>query len=276
MKGRRQAWIFNADLTNRSSTRNAPWVTNEVFVILPSATGTFEPSSASAPSPSRRSRADRPDTGPVQNPGELSIRRQAAILTEISKSGPSQLIPAQSPIKQGRFLGRLFHCAGQLSRRGCEEGKVMKIGGFGPGVFQNFNSATDQPVNSLAISAQPGQTVILWGTGLGPVTFADNIAPTPGSLPTAVEVFVGGKSATVSYSGRSPCCSGTDQIVFTVPLNAPAGCWVPVQVRTAGTILSNSTTMAISAAAGSPCAETNNPFAMKFVNGGKLGWLNLF
>ena len=38
------------------------------------------------------------------------------------------------------------------------------------GGLSDFNSATDQPVNSLAISAQPGQTVILWGTGLGPVT----------------------------------------------------------------------------------------------------------
>ena len=87
---------------------------------------------------------------------------------------------------------------------------------------------------------------------------------------------MGGGIRPPSYRRPKSCCSGTDQIVFTVPSNAPTGCWVPVQVRTAGTILSNSTTMAISASAGSPCAEAGNPFAMKFVNGGRLGWLNLF
>jgi uncharacterized protein (TIGR03437 family) len=153
---------------------------------------------------------------------------------------------------------------------------AISSGGFGPGVLQNFNSPTDQPVNSLAISAQLGQVITLWGTGLGPVSFADNVAPTPGSLPTPVEVFVGGKAAVVAYSSRSPCCSGTDQIVFTVPADAPAGCWTPVQVRTEKTIVSNSVTMAIGASAGSPCAEAGNPFATKFAAGGKLGWLNLF
>ena len=148
-------------------------------------------------------------------------------------------------------------------------------GGFGPGVLQNFNSQTDQPVNSLTVPAQPGQTIILWGTGLGPVTFPDNVAPTPGSLMTPVEVFVGGVSAPIAYSGRSPCCSGIDQIVFTVPANAPQGCWVPVQVRTEGAIPSNAVTMAIGPS-GSACSETANPYANKFAAGGKLGWINLF
>lgn len=146
----------------------------------------------------------------------------------------------------------------------------------GPGVLQNYNSPADQPVNSLANPAQPGQVITLWGTGLGPATFPDNVAPTPGSLATPVEVFVGGKSAAVSYSGRSPCCSGTDQIVFTIPNDAPAGCWVPVTVRTEKSIVSNTVTMAISGTAGAPCAEPANPFATKFAAGGKLGWVNLY
>ncbi len=149
-------------------------------------------------------------------------------------------------------------------------------GGFGPGVFQNFNSSADQPVNSLAVSAQPGQAITLWGTGLGPVSYADNIAPAPASLLTPVEVFVGGKVAPILYSGRSPCCSGTDQIVFTVPSDAPAGCWVPVQVRTERTIVSNTATMAIGSSSGSACSEPDNPAATKFIAGGKMGWINAF
>jgi uncharacterized protein (TIGR03437 family) len=118
--------------------------------------------------------------------------------------------------------------------------------GEGPGILQNFISQTDQPINSPTITAQPGQTITLWGTGLGPVSFPDNQAPKAGSLPVKTEVFVGGVSAAVQYSGRTPCCSGTDQIVFQVPNNAPQGCWVPVYVRTGGTTISNVVTMAIS------------------------------
>jgi len=42
--------------------------------------------------------------------------------------------------------------------------------GSGPGVLQNVNSQTDRPFNSPSESAQPGQVMILWGTGIGPVT----------------------------------------------------------------------------------------------------------
>ena len=41
--------------------------------------------------------------------------------------------------------------------------------GSGPAIVQNFNSPADQPVNALTEAASPGQIMILWGTGLGPV-----------------------------------------------------------------------------------------------------------
>src|ERR1700730_9728922 len=118
--------------------------------------------------------------------------------------------------------------------------------GIGPGVLYNFVAQDNQPVNSPTITAKHGQVITLWGTGLGPVTGPDNIAPTAGNLPVQVEVFVGGQPAAVQYSGRSTCCSGVDQIVFTVPDNAPQGCWVPVYVRTGGTTVSNAVSMGIS------------------------------
>ena len=141
-------------------------------------------------------------------------------------------------------------------------------GGFGPGILQNFISPTNQPINSLTATAVPGQAISLWGTGLGPVP-ADNVAPTPGNLPTQVEVFVGGQPASILYSGRAPCCSGIDQIVFTVPNNAPLGCYVPVQVRTSQTTLSNSVTMAIQNG-GAPCSDPANPISTAFIKGGKV------
>lgn len=141
--------------------------------------------------------------------------------------------------------------------------------GWGPGILQNFISTNQQPINSLLESAEPNQTITLWGTGLGPVPFPDNGPPTAMNLPIQTEVFVGGISATVVYNGRSPCCASIDQIVFQVPPNAPFGCWVPVHVRTAGVIVSNSVTMAITAKGG-PCSEPSNALAALLI-GGKKG-----
>src|SRR6185437_4307831 len=53
--------------------------------------------------------------------------------------------------------------------------------GLGPGILQNFITQANQPINSATIPAQPGQTIILWGTGRGPVA-NDAVAPTAGSL----------------------------------------------------------------------------------------------
>ncbi|MCW5982498.1 MAG: hypothetical protein KIT09_30710 [Bryobacteraceae bacterium] len=140
--------------------------------------------------------------------------------------------------------------------------------GSGPGIVQNFISQANQPVNGLTTAAQPGQFATLWGTGLGPIGAPDNLAPPVASLPTQTEVFVGGRAAPISYNGRSGCCAGTDQIVFQIPPDAPAGCWVPVYVRTEGYLVSNFVTMAIGANAAA-CAEASNPLATALISGGR-------
>jgi uncharacterized protein (TIGR03437 family) len=92
---------------------------------------------------------------------------------------------------------------------------AINSGGFGPGVVQNFTPEA-LPVNSAVATARPGQAVIAWGTGLGPGLNPDNVAPQPGDLPVNVEIWAGSKQVTVKrYSGRSPCCAGVDQIVFS-------------------------------------------------------------
>ena len=177
----------------------------------------------------------------------------AASLRVIFNNAPSQLVPVQ--ITNTAF--GIFTALGT---------------GLGPGVLQNFISQTNQPINEPKITAQPGQTITLWGTGLGPVPYPDTQPPKQGNLPVQVQVFVGGVPATVVYSGRSPCCSGTDQIVFTVPSNAPQGCWVPVYVKTAGSVVSNFVTMAIGPTSGATCT---NPIltdlSSVMVNGGNFG-----
>jgi hypothetical protein len=129
-------------------------------------------------------------------------------------------------------------------------------------------------VNSLTAGAAPGQTVIIWGTGLGAVP-ADNVAPAAGNLPTQAEVFVGGVSAPVTYHGRSPCCSGLDQIAVTLPANSPTGCYVPVVVRTGGANVSNAVTMAISAQPGTACSDAFNAVEQPLISGQSIGIVTL-
>jgi len=146
--------------------------------------------------------------------------------------------------------------------------------GLGPAALQNFVSAASLPGNSLQVTAKPGQTMQLYLTGLGPITEPDNLPPPAGSPQTPVEVWVGGISATVTYSGRSPCCAGLDQIDFQVPSNAPQGCWVPLYVRTSHATLSNFTSMAIDSR-GAACADASNPLSPAIAGGAALGVLEL-
>jgi uncharacterized protein (TIGR03437 family) len=128
--------------------------------------------------------------------------------------------------------------------------------GNGPGAIQNVNSPTDLVVNRVTHAAQPGQTVVLYGTGLGAVsgdetqgTFAGNIAQQLG-----LQIFVGGQAGNLAvYAGRSSCCAGVDQINFQL-IHGIEGCYVPVVVVLNN--VSNFVTMSISSK-GAVCSEQN-------------------
>lgn len=116
--------------------------------------------------------------------------------------------------------------------------------GTGPAIVQNFNSALDTPTNSYIDALHPGQIGVIWGTGLGRTTLNEIAGPVPGDMTNlTVDVFIGGKPATVTYRGRSGCCAGIDQIVFTTPTGVE-GCAVSVAVRVNG-VVSNLGTVAV-------------------------------
>ncbi len=121
----------------------------------------------------------------------------------------------------------------------------------GPGIIQNYVSATELPLNTPSTPARPGQVEVLLGTGLGPISDPDNQPPPVGDLPVEVELTVGGKVAQILYQGRAPGIAGVDQINFMLPPDVPLGCQVPVQIRV-GANVSNTVTMAIQAG-GAPC-----------------------
>jgi uncharacterized protein (TIGR03437 family) len=145
--------------------------------------------------------------------------------------------------------------------------------GFGPAAAANFNSDGSITFNSPQATAKPGQVVIAYGTGLGAISTPDTQAA-PGNSPTTpVQLFVGGVAAAVGYSGRAPGAAGEDQINFTVPPNAPTGCWVPVYAVANG-VTSNVVTISIDAK-GSACSDPANPLTQPFNFGRKLGMLML-
>jgi uncharacterized protein (TIGR03437 family) len=136
--------------------------------------------------------------------------------------------------------------------------------GYGLAVIQNYVNASRVDRNMFVAGTLPGgqtrapakagQTVILWGLGLGPIEAADNTAPGVLDLRNAVQiaVSVGGVPAQVLYAGRSPQFPGIDQVNFVVPETAPAGCNVAVEVTVDGAA-SNPVTMSIAQPGADAC-----------------------
>lgn len=183
----------------------------------------------------------------------------AAIPLYVSATQINAIMPSSAPL--GRVTLRVTYNnqtsnSAYLETTGVSLGLYSIYAGAGPGIFQNFIGPAEQPINSLISTARHGQVVTLWGTGLGAVA-SDTTAPAAGDLPTPVEVFVGSQPARKLYSGRSPCCAGSDQIVFEIPQDAPQGCYVPVTVR-AGGKSSNTVTIAIESQ-NNACQDPANP-----------------
>ncbi|MDP8981471.1 MAG: hypothetical protein M3O35_12875 [Acidobacteriota bacterium] len=199
----------------------------------------------------------------------------SAIPLYVSASQINAIMPSNAPLGAASIQVVVNGSAGNLHPvqiASSDFGVFTAVGiGIGPGILQNFIAADNQPINSPTITATYGQAITLWGTGLGPVTGGDNVAPKAGNLPVQTEVFVGGVSAPLLYSGRTPCCAGVDQIVFTVPASAPSGCWVPVYVRTGGTTVSNVVTMAIQPSGGACTTDILPQITSAVVKGGTFG-----
>ncbi len=124
---------------------------------------------------------------------------------------------------------------------------TLNQAGTGAAIITN---ASNQPITALN-PASPGQVVILWGTGLGPISGDETQPPAQGNLPASVEVLVGSADADVQYQGRAGCCAGLDQINFIVP-SGQLGCTIPVAVKI-NDIVSNFVTIAVSTSG--PCSD---------------------
>jgi uncharacterized protein (TIGR03437 family) len=111
-------------------------------------------------------------------------------------------------------------------------------------------------------AANPGQTIALWGSGLGAdPSNDDHLFPQKqNNLAGAnLQAFVGGVSAPIVYAGRSQY-PGLDQVVLTIPASVTPGCYVSVVIVASQITPSNLATIPV-AASGKSCSDAGNPIA---------------
>ncbi len=109
--------------------------------------------------------------------------------------------------------------------------------GCGPVAALNITPDGDISVNSKSNSAAPGDSIALFGTGLGVPT----VVHPNGVAPTEAEAFMwrgsihwdyASSPVTPSYAGLAPNLVGVDQVNFQVPANSREGCSIPITMDT--------------------------------------------
>ena len=136
----------------------------------------------------------------------------------------------------------------------------VTIGAFSPGIFASGNLAVAVNLDGTLVwaantvpgvtthAAKPGDTIIVYATGLGAVTpsVADGAASLDALRQTLTQpvVLVGGLAAQVQFSGLSPQFVGVNQLNIVVP-NVPSGNNVPIQIQVGGITSPNTITIAV-------------------------------
>ncbi len=138
----------------------------------------------------------------------------------------------------------------------------------GSGNFQGVATDLNGRLLGFTQSAMPGQTIVLWGTGIGADPNNDDLTyPQKAddlSTKNELQVLIGGIPAKVLYGGRSPY-PGVDQYNLIIPPTATPGCFVSVIMQTNSvvsisfsdngpTAISNTITLPISATGGA-CSD---------------------
>ncbi len=196
------------------------------------------------------------------------------IMVYVSSTEVGAILPSSTPIGTGTVTlnNNGVTASGPITVVAAAFGVFTSTQGGYVGQAMAFNvSAADGSTapNSTTQSVQPGQDVLINGTGLGAIT-SDETQSGVTDVPAAtVQVYVGVVPATVVSAGRGLCCDGLDPnfpapegiaawdvIRFTVP-DGVTGCFIPVAVQIGG-FVSNLATLSIdpSGAACTPIPST--------------------
>jgi uncharacterized protein (TIGR03437 family) len=172
---------------------------------------------------------------PATTPTKISIRPSGSdtpIRVEVVSSTPGQttfVVPRNMPLGGAEIE---YQSAGQPT--GWTNVNVVaasfeffRIGSGGPAIAQAVGAGGSLSPIGLTTPAQPGQTILLKGSGLGNVPFT---------------VTVGGVPATVVTAAPHRANPGAEEIQIHIPTGVPDGCYVPVVL----TYNSNAVTTTIS------------------------------
>src|SRR5581483_653155 len=134
------------------------------------------------------------------------------------------LLPSNTPIGAGTFTvtynGQASNALGQTIVANDVGIFTIDSSGQGPAIvsYPDFSLVSGVKAANCGApgtpcgAAHPGETLILWGTGLGPVsgneTSGDGLGQAMADIP--LTLWVGGLQAQILYQGRSGCCVGLD------------------------------------------------------------------
>ena len=126
--------------------------------------------------------------------------------------------------------------------------------------YTNSAVATDAITGGLltyTASGTPGETIVLWTTGLGadPADSDTTYTTTPHSVATPLQIYIDGTPATILYQG-SAGYPGVNQINLTIPASTPNGCWIAI-VAVSNGVPSNIATIPVNAGGGA-CVDPVN------------------
>jgi uncharacterized protein (TIGR03437 family) len=188
------------------------------------------------------------NTAPTSLDGtSITIGGQSAYIDYISPSQVNALIPSnvstgvqQVIVKTANGTGTGFPLTISALQPGILAPSSFKIGStqYAAGILGDGTYAIPAGaiVGVQSRPAKPGETLILYGVGFGPVTPnspAGQLVQQANSLTSSFQISIGGIPATVLYSGLAPGYTGLYQFNITVP-NAAAGNTVPVTFSLAG------------------------------------------
>jgi uncharacterized protein (TIGR03437 family) len=178
----------------------------------------------------------------------VTIGGQKAFVSYISPSQVNALVPSNVATRQQTVT--------VTNASGATNAFAITINAVEPGLLATSNFLVNGTQYAVALNsdgtyalptgaiaglvshpATPGDTLVLYGLGFGPVTPsipAGQLVAQTNTLATAFQMFIGGMPATAVYSGLAPDFTGLYQFNIVVP-NVDSGNAVPVTFALSGT-----------------------------------------
>jgi uncharacterized protein (TIGR03437 family) len=185
-----------------------------------------------------------------------------AILYYVSPGLIDAILPSATPVGTGTLTVTTGAGTSQPAPITVAQGAfgILTLNQAGTGAAWAFDANNGYATVGYASAANPGDVVVIYGSGLGPVTGDETKTQTQTDLSNQpIEVDIGGVAGTVAYHGRT-VFPGLDQVNFTLPSGVATGCNVSLVVRT-GNFVSNATTIAVAAAGSRTCSDPNTGYS---------------